>query len=132
MLERTVNRDRRRAVVMAGSEERLEALNAHLWTYNDRGFLPHGSKRDGRGPRQPIWLTTSEENPNQAAVLFLVDGARADGVDTYDLVCTLFDGNDPNAVALARKQWSGFKDDGHKLTYWQQTERGGWEKRAEA
>ena len=132
MLERTVNRDGRRAIVMAGSEERLEALNAHLWTYDDRGFLPHGSKRDGHEPRQPIWLTTKEENPNGATVLFLVDGARVEGAANYELVCTLFDGNDPDAVGAARTQWVGYKDGGHQLTYWQQTDRGGWEKKAEA
>ena len=46
MLERTLARGQR-AVVMAGSEERVEALNAHLWTYKERSFLPHGSVKDG-------------------------------------------------------------------------------------
>jgi DNA polymerase-3 subunit chi len=32
-----------RAVVKAGSEERLEALNAALWTYDQGSFLAHGS-----------------------------------------------------------------------------------------
>ncbi len=46
MLERVLERGDR-AVVMLGSEERVEALAAHLWTYNDRGFLPHGTVQDG-------------------------------------------------------------------------------------
>ncbi len=132
MLERTVNRDGRRAIVMAGSEERLEALNAHLWTYNDRVFLPHGSKRDGHAARQPIWLTTVDENPNDAVVLFLTDGALSAKAGNYDLVCELFDGNDPDAVAGARERWLAYKDAGHKLTYWQQTDRGGWERKSQA
>ena len=44
MLERTLVRDGKRAIVMLGSAERVEHLNAHLWTYNDRSFLPHGSQ----------------------------------------------------------------------------------------
>ena len=32
---------------MAGSEERVEHLTDHLWTCSERGFLPHGSARDG-------------------------------------------------------------------------------------
>ena len=60
-----------RAVVVAGSEERVEHLNALLWTYDDRGFLPHGSARDGFAAEQPVYLTTEEENPNAATVLVL-------------------------------------------------------------
>jgi DNA polymerase IIIc chi subunit len=64
-----------RAVVMAGSQERVDALNQLLWTYEERSFLPHGSKRDGRPERQPIWLTTEDENPNGADCLVMTDGA---------------------------------------------------------
>ena len=63
-----------RSVVIAGSEERVEALNQLLWTYEERSFLPHGSKRDGRPERQPVWLTTEDENPNGATCLVRVRG----------------------------------------------------------
>ena len=32
-----------RVVVQAASEERIDALDAHLWTYRDDTFLPHGT-----------------------------------------------------------------------------------------
>ncbi len=131
MLERTLVRDRKRAVVMVGSAERVEHLNAHLWTYNDRSFLPHGSRTDGAAELQPIWLTDSDENPNAARVLFLADGAVLEAVDQYDLVCTLFDGRDPDAVTRAREQWRAYQGGDHDLTYWQQTDNGGWEQKAE-
>lgn len=130
MLERTVNRDGKRAIVMASSSERVEALNAHLWTYDDRGFLPHGSRVDGHAERQPVWLTDSDENPNGATVLFLADGAVSTQIDAVELVCELFDGNDPEATQAARGRWKAYKEAGHALTYWQQTERGGWERKA--
>ena len=131
MLARTLERDGKRAVVMLGSAERVEDLNAHLWTYNDRGFLPHGSRADGAADLQPIWLTDRDENPNAATVLFLADGATSGAVDAYDLVCTLFDGRDAAAVAQAREQWRAYQGGDHALTYWQQTDNGGWEKRAD-
>lgn len=131
MLERTLSRDGKHAVVMLGSPERVEHMNAHLWSYDDRGFLPHGSKADGNAELQPIWLTDSDENPNGATVLFLADGAAAQSLDAYELVCTLFDGRDDQAVARAREQWRAFQSGPHELTYWQQTENGGWEKRAD-
>jgi DNA polymerase-3 subunit chi len=41
----------------------------------------------------------------------------------------MFDGNDPAAVAAARDRWRAAKAAGHALTYWQQTDRGGWAKK---
>jgi DNA polymerase-3 subunit chi len=130
LLEKVLERGWR-AVVMAGSEERVEALNGLLWTYGDRSFLPHGSARDGFAGEQPIWLTVEDENPNGAHVLVLTDGARAASLADYALCCELFDGRDEAAVAAARQRWTAYKAAGHELTYWQQSEAGGWEKRAE-
>ncbi len=127
MLERTVNRDQRRAVVLSRSPERLEALNDHLWTYDDRGFLPHGSKGDGFAADQPIWLSVEDENPNGAQVLFLTDGAVSQQTGTYALVCELFDGHDESAVAAARGRWKSYKADRHSVAYWIQTDAGGWQ-----
>ena len=129
LLEKVLERGSR-AVVMAASEERVEALAGLLWTYDDRGFLPHGTARDGRAEHQPIWLTQGDENPNGADVLILTDGAETSALGDYSITCELFDGNDPDAVSAARGRWTGYKEAGHDLTYWQQTERGGWEKKA--
>ena len=35
--------------VKIGNDERVDFLNALLWTYNDTSFLPHGSRKDGSG-----------------------------------------------------------------------------------
>ena len=120
-----------RAVVRTRSRERVEALTDHLWTYDERGFLPHGSAADGHPEQQPIWLTDAGENPNGAHVLFLTEGAEADDMDSFGLVCRLFDGRDPDSLAAARAAWKRERDGGHALTYWQQGARG-WVKKAEA
>ena len=101
LLEKVLERGQR-AVVMAGSTERVEALNGLLWTYDDRAFLPHGSARDGFAADQPVWLTDSDERPNAADVLFLTDGAESARLGDYALVAELFDGNDDAVVAAAR------------------------------
>jgi DNA polymerase-3 subunit chi len=119
-----------RAVVMAGSEARVEALNATLWVYGDRSFLPHGSRRDGSPDAQPIWLTTEDENPNGATCLVLTDGAQSERIGTYQRCLEIFDGKDEQALGLARAHWAAYKASGHALTYWQQTAEGGWAARA--
>ena len=53
---------------------------------------------DGAAELQPVWLTESDENPNEATVLFLADGAVSNSVDDYELVCTLFDGRDGDDI----------------------------------
>lgn len=129
LLEKILERGSR-AVVMAGSDERVEALAAYLWTYSQRGFLPHGTARDGSASEQPVWLTAAEENPNGADVLVLTDGAASSDVGGFKICCELFDGNDDAAVQAARARWKDYASAGHAVTYWQQTERGGWEKKA--
>ena len=118
-----------RAVVMLGSEERVEAVNLRLWTHDDRGFLPHGSARDGFQTEQPIWLTVQDENPNGAEILVLADGARSAKVGQYFRCLELFDGNDANAIAVARMRWKSYEEAGHEVVYWQQDTRGKWERK---
>jgi DNA polymerase-3 subunit chi len=45
-------------------------------------------------------------------------------------VVYLFDGRDEDALAQARQQWKTAKGAGLDVTYWQQSERGRWEKKA--
>ena len=105
LLERTLERGWR-ACVQAGSEERVEALSSALWTWREEAFLPHGTARDGNGELQPIWLTVGDDNPNGAAVRFLVDGATAPSLEGLKRAVYLFDGHDPTALATARARWT--------------------------
>jgi DNA polymerase-3 subunit chi len=118
-------------VVQAASDERVDALDAHLWTYRDDNFLPHGTARDSDAQLQPILLTTADHNPNGATVRFLVDGVPipTDAGD-YDRVVLLFDGEDEDAVAAARVRWGEAKALGFAVTYWQPDEQGRWVKKA--
>lgn len=129
LVERTVERGWR-AVVQAGSAERLEAIDTLLWTYKEDSFLPHGTAKDGPPAEQPVFLTTKDENPNQAAVRFLVDGATIAKFMGYVRVVLIFDGQDQAALETARAQWKAAKAEGCGVTYWQQSEAGRWEKKS--
>ena len=120
-----------RVVVQAASEERVEALDAHLWTFRDDSFLPHGTWREAEAREQPILLTVRDDNPNGASVRFLIEGAPvpADAA-AYQRVVLLFDGEDPEAVEAARARWSEAKTNGFEVTYWQPDEQGRWQRKA--
>lgn len=128
LLERTLGADKR-ALVLVGSDSRAEALAQHLWTYDQDAWLPHGTKKDGLPGDQPIWLSVEDENLNQAQFLFLTDGAVSDHLSDFERCFEMFDGNDDAIVSTARERWAIYKEAGHNLTYWQQTERGGWEQK---
>lgn len=117
-----------RIVVRAASPERVEHINAVLWSYGEASFLPHGSARDGNAEVQPIWLTHRDENPNNASMIVLVDGLEAQDLQSFSRCADLFDGNDANAVEAARGRWRRVREAGHDLTYWQQTATG-WERK---
>ncbi len=129
LLEKTLERGWR-AVVQAGSAERLEALDEALWTYKAESFLPHGTTKDGHADAQPIFLTLGGETPNGAGVRFLVDGAEPATYEGFARMIFLFDGNNTDAVAQARAQWKAAKAAGCGVTYWQQNANGRWEKKA--
>ena len=74
----------KRGLVLTGSEERCEDLNALLWTQDPNGWLPHGSARDGSAEAQPIWLTERDENPNSAEYVFLTDGAEVADLGQFE------------------------------------------------
>jgi DNA polymerase III subunit chi len=130
LLEKSLERGWR-ALVQATSDERLAALDDHLWTFSDEGFLPHGTDREPDAADQPVVLTLAERNPNGAAILFLVEGAPVPAeASAYQRLVLLFDGNDEDALAAAREDWKRVKAAGHDATYWQQDARGRWEKKA--
>jgi DNA polymerase-3 subunit chi len=117
-------------VVQAPSEERIDALDAHLWTFRDESFLPHGTWRQGEAGEQPILLTVNADNPNGASVRFVVDGAELPpDARAYERIVVLFDGDDPDAVAAARERWTRSKAEGFEVTYWQADDRGRWQRK---
>lgn len=127
MLEKTVDK-RLRAVAMVGSPTRSEALTQYLWIYRTNSFLAHGNAKDGDAVNQPIWITHLDERPNQAEVLFLLDGMQSTKLGEYIRVCDLFDGRDDYAVVAARVRYKAAQSAGYTPKYWQQSDRG-WEKK---
>ncbi|MEM5584197.1 MULTISPECIES: DNA polymerase III subunit chi [unclassified Roseibium] len=129
LLQKCLERDWK-VVVQTGTQERCNALDTHLWTFSDDGFLPHGTSADGHAEHQPIYLTHEQDNPNEADIRFLVDRAAPPPLDGYKRAIYMFDGTDDTAVQEARQRWKDAKEAGFDIAYWQQTEAGGWERKA--
>ncbi|MBV6632234.1 MAG: DNA polymerase III subunit chi [Alphaproteobacteria bacterium] len=135
ILRRVVERDQR-AVVVGSDVAKLEMLDTHLWTSPPEAFIAHGRAGDpamaGFEEHQAVWLDEQPSTPNKPQVLLQIDGAESDlgTVSGIEICCDLFDGNDDAAVAAARDRWKRYRDGGYRLTYWQETEQGGWAEKA--
>ena len=130
LIERTLQKGWR-AVVRAGSTERVEFLDNLLWTFRDESFIPHSRAGAGSAEQQPIYLTAGDEIPNEADVLFVVDGADTDDFTARDRTIVMFDGANDEAVAFAREQWKRAAAV-VTSTYWKQDGSGRWEMAAES
>lgn len=134
LLERSLSRGWRVAV-QAATEARLRALDDHLWRYRPESFLPHGTKADPAPETQPIYLTTTDENPNAADVRIFVEGVDMAPLLAGDAAprlraVLLFNGEDPDELLNARAQWKALRDAGETLVYQQQDEAGRWVEKA--
>ncbi|MET0942699.1 MAG: DNA polymerase III subunit chi [Mesorhizobium sp.] len=129
LLERSLQRGWK-AVVQTGTDERRDALDAHLWTFRDDSFLAHATDREAWVEDQPVVLTTGEGNANAAEVRFLVDGAEPPELAPYARAVFMFDGHDATQLETARRHWKDIKAAGHQVTYWQQAADKRWERKA--
>jgi DNA polymerase-3 subunit chi len=129
LLEKSVERGWR-VVIQTGSEERRDALDAHLWTFRDDSFLGHGIDSDPQAAEQPVLLTTGDGNGNAATVRFIVDAAAPPTLEPYERGVFMFDGHDQSQLESARECWKQMKAAGHAVTYWQQTDGRRWERKA--
>lgn len=129
LLEKTRERGWR-AQVRVADPGLLDEIDEHLWTWRDDSFLAHGRASGPQAARQPILLTDSEENPNGAQALFIVDSAELGATEGYNRCFIIFDGRDDRSLAGARARWKSLKDQNANLAYWKQSPEGRWEKAA--
>ncbi len=117
-----------RAVLYLLDPQEVKKYDDLLWTYSSKVFLAHGSQNDNYAHRQPVFITTSEQIPNQAKYLVIIDGVAPKNLNSFEKCLDIFDGNDQEQTAAARLRYKNYKQAGYALTHWQQNNEGVWEK----
>ncbi|WP_374387158.1 DNA polymerase III subunit chi [Sandaracinobacter sp.] len=116
-------------LLVIGPADRLAALDKALWTLLPDSFLPHGLAGGADDAEQPILLSETVTPANGARLLLSLEAGVPGEMDGFDRVLNLFEDGSP-AHERARRDWKALSArDGLTRSYWQQTERGGWEKR---
>lgn len=120
-----------RVQVQATDQSYLDWLDEKLWLGADDGFLPHGLDTAEHADLQPILLTIKPDTTGFDCQICL-NGAGPVQEQMADLkrVCILFNGNDPDELALARQQWSELVQAGVGAKYWSE-ESGSWDLKAQ-
>ena len=130
LLEKSLERGWR-VVVQSTSEERADALDAHLWTYRDDSFLPHATWRagDAAGSADRAGGGGGQSEPGQCPVS---DRQRRVARRLREPMSAWFWSSTATTTmrsAAARGAWTDCKSRGFEVTYWQADERGRWQRR---
>ncbi|MFN7397689.1 MAG: DNA polymerase III subunit chi [Sandaracinobacter sp.] len=117
-------------LLVISARERLETLDRLLWIHTDHSFLPHALAGGAHDADQPILLSEAAEPANGARLLLSLEAGLPTALEGFDRLLNLFEDGTP-AHTRARADWKALSArDGVERSYWQQTERGGWQKQA--
>lgn len=115
-----------RVCVHVRERQTAENLSQRLWSSEDTAFPAHGLDGDPFPERQPLWLTSAAEVPNQAPFRFFCETLLPQGLDGLERASIMLEGNKDEAVKTAREAWKRYRSEGISVRYWRQDENGRW------
>ena len=119
-----------KAVIKVNDKTTAKLLDKALWTYSPESFLPHSVEGTKYPKDQILYITTKDDNPAEATMALMVNGAMIDDIEQYERVLYMFESKQDEVISQARNDYKQFKNAGHTVTYWQQKDQGGWEKKS--
>jgi DNA polymerase-3 subunit chi len=124
----------KRCIFFSPIEERVSFIDKSLWTFSQMSFIPHGDSKFGFRDQQPIYFTTTHENPNNATVLLLMDTFDLSGWndsvgsgESFEKFIFMFE--DISQIEAANALYESLKTEGKDVNYWKQSSNG-WGKAA--
>ena len=110
--------------------EQLKEMDDYLWTYKDDSFLPHGRDDEPLAEQQPITLSANAASAEGRSAVFLLGGTDIADMSGVERCMVMINGRSQDDVMRERKRWKTLKETGATLSYYQQNDRGSWEKKA--
>lgn len=128
LLEKTLSKGWRALVKLP--ESQLGHMDEFLWTFRDDAFLPHGREDEPQAELQPILLSAATQSAKSFDAVFLIDGAEIEDMAEAQRVMVMINGRSQEDIQRERGRWKKLKESDATLSYYQQDERGRWEKKA--
>ena len=119
-----------RAVVRTADNESMHIIDKELWTFAQKSFIPHATCIDPHPELQPVYITTNEENPNQADICVLV-GTVSGIFNKFDKTLVIFDAKDLDTSAKAQDCYNKLNLPSNVVNYYTQNTKGAWSPRSD-
>ena len=84
-------------IIVKVEDSLIEAeLNKILWSYSQKTFIPHGASFDPLPKQQTVYITTQDENLNDADLVIFVNSFSNDTCQNYKKILNIFGFHNPN------------------------------------
>ena len=100
-------------------KEKCSMIDEKLWTYKQNSFLPHLSEDEEISNEVdiPIYLSTKNENPYEAELLFSIDGFLPDNINNFERVIIIIDTNDKILLEKYKKYYLDINKDFEDIVF---------------
>ena len=99
-----------KVVVLGESPAETEVMDELLWTFNERSFVPHSIRRDGRpDAAAPVQLTPDLDGVESADLLVNLSGQLPARLERFARIAEIIDADDGRR-RLGRERFKAYRE----------------------
>ena len=127
LLEKSLEKGNK-SLLLFKDKEKCLSINEQLWTYKQNSFLPHISEDDQIYDNidVPVYLSTKNENPFKAELLFSIDGFLPDNIDHFERVIIIIDVNDKLLNEKYKNYYLDINKNFEDIVFYKSDDNGKW------
>tara|TARA_B100000674_G_scaffold373234_1_gene315725 strand:- start:368 stop:832 length:465 start_codon:yes stop_codon:yes gene_type:complete len=127
LLEKSLEKGNK-SLLLFRDKEKCLSINEQLWTYKQNSFLPHISEDDQiyDDIDIPVYLSTKNENPFKAELLFSIDGYLPDNIQHFERVIIIIDVNDEILNEKYKNYYLDINKNFEDIVFYKSDDNGKW------
>lgn len=127
LLEKSLEKGNK-SLLLFKDKEKCLSINEQLWTYKQNSFLPHISEDDQMYDNidVPVYLSTKNENPFKAELLFSIDGFLPDNIEHFERVIIIIDVNDELLNEKYKNYYLDINKNFEDIVFYKSDDNGKW------
>ena len=127
LLEKSLEKGNK-SLLLFKDKEKCLSINEQLWTYKQNSFLPHISEDDQIYDNidVPVYLSTKNENPFKAELLFSIDWFLPDNIDHFERVIIIIDVNDEILNEKYKNYYLDINKNFEDIVFYKSDDNGKW------
>ena len=127
LLEKSLEKGNK-SLLLFKDKEKCLSINEQLWTYKQNSFLPHISEDDQIYDNidVPVYLSTKNDNPFKAELLFSIDGFLPDNIDHFERVIIIIDVNDELLNEKYKNYYLDINKNFEDIVFYKSDDNGKW------